>query len=164
MSLIDIVILGIVALAGFLGYRSGLMSHLLGVLGIAPGLLLAVRLLPWVMERAGDRLSLLNPFGASAGVLLAGAVLGYIVGRLAGRLFLKIMPGTIRLADRLAGTLALAAAAGTVIWLLLPLAEVTPGWLSEQIEGSAAARFARNYLPGQPDVISSVRSLAGRLA
>ena len=163
MSFVDLGVGVYLILSGWQGYRSGLLSRLVGLACIAPGLIIALRILPRVLNRTAESLSLNNPFGVSVGVLLAGAYGGYLVGRLIGLAFRRFLPSSIRLADKLAGMLAMAAVAGAVFWLLLPAMEVTPGWLSDQTERSALARLANNLLPDQPDVLSSLRQVVSRL-
>ena len=168
MSLIDLVFFGFLALFGLLGYRSGLLARLAALGGAVPGLLIAIRILPRIIERSADGvdadgISPMGPLGISAGVLIGGTLLGYLCGWVLGLMFRKLLPGAIRLGDRLAGMIVMAAIAGALLWLLLPVMEATPGWFSEQTRNSAAARFSRNYLPTQPDLISSVRSLLENL-
>ena len=55
----------------------------------------------------------------------------------------------------------MAAVGGTLLWLLLPVMEATPGWFADQTRNSATARFSNNYLPTQPDVMTSMKSLLG---
>ncbi len=164
MSLIDLVFFGFLALFGLLGYRSGLLARLAALGGAVPGLLIAIRILPRIIERStdgldADGLNPLGPLGISAGVLIGGTLLGYLCGWTLGLMFRKLLPGPIRLGDRLAGMIVMAAVAGALLWVLFPVMEATPGWFSEQTRNSAAARFSRNYLPTPPDLISSVRSL-----
>ena len=161
MSLIDLVFFVFFVLFGLLGYRSGLLARLAALAGIVPGILIAIRILPGIMDRAQDGFDPMDPLGISAGVLIGGTLLGYLCGWVLGLMFRKLLPGPIRLGDRLAGMMVMAAVGGTLIWLLLPVMEATPGWFADQTRNSATARFSNNYLPTQPDVMTSMKSLLG---
>ena len=156
MNLLDLTIVGVLLLAALIGLRTGLLRPGLGWLGVAAGQFAAVRLTPWVLDRTEERVAdthtLVHPLGVSAGVLVAGAIAGYVAGQLLGRLLHLALPGPLRTADRIAGCVAAAAAAGTIIWLLLPMAAATPGWFATQAADSRLTNLALEALPTPPDV------------
>ncbi len=156
MNLLDLVIVAVLLLGALWGLRTGLLRPGLAWLGVAPGLLAAVRLMPWVLEQTGgwigDTRSVAHPLGISAGVLVLGALVGRIAGGLLGRLLHLALPGPLRTADRIAGCVAAAAAAGTIMWMLLPMIATTPGWFAAQAADSAVTGFALDVLPMPPDV------------
>ncbi len=160
MNLLDLLVLGVLALAALLGLRTGLLKPLLAWLGIAPGLLGAIRLLPWALEEiasvAQNWHPMAYPLGVSAGILVLGALAGHIAGHLLGRLLHLALPQPLRLADRVAGLLVAAAAAGTLAWLLAPTAATTPGWFSEAAADSLLVRLSLQQLPAPPEGLDRV--------
>ena len=160
MNLLDLAVLGLLLLAALLGLRTGLVRPGLARLGVAPGLLAAVRLLPWVLEQTADDVErwhpLAYPLGVSAGTLVTGALAGHVAGSVLGRLLHLALPESLRKVDRIAGCLVVAAATGAVIWLLVPVAATTPGWLAEQAEGSFFIHWSLEQLPRPPEGLDRV--------
>ena len=160
MNLLDLAVLGLLLLGAVVGLRTGLLRPGLAWLGVAPGLLAGIRLLPWVLEQIADDVQrwhpLAYPLGVSAGVLVAGAVAGHLAGSLLGRLLHLALPASLRKVDLLAGCVAAAAVVGTLVWLLAPMAATTPGWLAEQAEGSLLVRWSLEELPPPPEGLDRV--------
>ena len=154
MNLLDLLVLGLLLLAALLGLRTGLLRPGLAWLGTAPGLLGAIRLLPWALEEIAPEAQrwhpLAYPLGVSAGILVAGALAGHIAGYALGRLLHLALPESLRTADRVAGFVAAAAVAGALIWLLAPTAATTPGWFATAAEGSLLVRSSLELLPPPP--------------
>ncbi|MDE0654872.1 MAG: CvpA family protein [bacterium] len=160
MNLLDLAVVGALLLAGLVGLRTGLLQPGLAWFGVAPGLLGAIRLLPWALEEIGPATErwhpMAYPLGVSAGVLVAGALVGHIAGYWLGRLLHLALPESLRTADRVAGFIAVAAVAGALAWLLAPTAASTPGWLSEASEGSLLMRTSLELLPPPPEGLDRV--------
>ena len=155
MSLLDLAVVGLLLLGALVGLRSGLLRPGLAWLGVAPGLLGAIRLLPWALEEIAPAAERWHPtaypLGVSAGILAAGALAGHIAGYALGRLLHLALPESLRTADRVAGFVAVAAVAGALVWLLAPTAASTPGWLAEASEGSLFVRLSLEHLPPPPE-------------
>ncbi|MCY3925206.1 MAG: CvpA family protein [bacterium] len=160
MNLLDLGIVGLLLLGALRGLWTGLLRPGLAWLGVAPGLFVAVELLPWVLEQIAEPVEqwhpLAYPLGVSAGVLVTGALAGRLVGSALGRTLQVALPESVRKADRLAGCLVAAAAVGAVVWLLVPMAATTPGWLAEQAEGSVLVRWSLQRLPPPPEGLDRV--------
>ncbi len=160
MNLLDLAVLGLLVLGALVGLRTGLVRPGLAWLGVAPGLLAAVRLLPWVLEQIADDVErwhpLAYPLGVSAGMLVTGALAGHLAGSVLGRLLHLALPESLRKVDRIAGCIVAAAAVGAVIWLLVPMAATTPGWLASQAEGSVFVRWSLEQLPPPPEGLDRV--------
>ena len=160
MNLLDLAVLGLQLLGALVGLRTGLLRPGLAWLGVAPGLLAATRLLPWVLEQIADDVArwhpLAYPLGVSAGTLVAGALAGHLAGHALGRLLHLALPDSLRTADRIAGCIVAAAAVGSVLWLLAPMAATTPGWFAEQAEGSLLVRWSLESLPSPPEGLDRV--------
>lgn len=155
MNLLDLAVVGLLLLAALVGLRTGLIRSGLAWLGVAPGLIGAIRLLPWALEEIAPSTERWHPaaypLGVSAGILAAGALVGHLAGYALGRLLHLALPESLRTADRVAGFFAAAAVAGALLWLLAPTAAGTPGWLAEASEGSRLVRLSLEHLPAPPE-------------
>lgn len=160
MNLLDLAVLGLLLLGALLGFRTGLLRPGLAWLGVAPGLAGAARLLPWALEEIAPHTDrwhpLAYPLGVTAGVLIVGALAGHLAGHYLGRLLHLALPESMRTVDRIVGCVAVAAVVGTVIWLLVPMAATTPGWLAENAEGSLFVRLSLEHLPPPPEAFDRV--------
>lgn len=144
------------------GWRLGLLTRAASWIGLGLGLLLALRVLPWILEwqkgAPHDRLVILTLvvlFGAAMG----GQAIGYWIGR-------RWRPDTEEQRVATAFDRVLGAVAGTVgvlalVWLTLPLLGQATGWPAEQARGSAVVRFFDEHLPAPPDSMAALRALAG---
>ncbi len=160
MTLLDLAVLGLLLLGALLGLRTGLLRPGLAWLGVAPGLLVATRILPWVLDETAPHADpwhpLAFPLGVTAGVLVAGALVGHLAGYLIGKLLHMALPESLRNADRIAGCIVVAAVVGTMLWLLTPTVATTPGWPAEQSEGSFFVRLSLERLPAPPEALDRV--------
>lgn len=154
MNLLDLAVGGMILLGALLGLRTGLLRPGLAWLGVVPGLVGAVRLLPWALEEIAPSAQRWHPaaypLGVSAGILAAGALAGHLTGYILGRLLHLALPESLRTVDRVAGLIAVAAVTGALLWLLAPTAASTPGWLAEASEDSRLVRLSLEHLPPPP--------------
>jgi S1-C subfamily serine protease len=161
MSILDVLLLALAAGAVVGGYRLGFVTRVVSWIGLALGLVVAVRLAPALVER-------LDPSHAglvlvlTIGLLLVGASLGQALGFFLGA---RLRPHhTDGVAGRVDGALgALAGVAGLVVlvWLLLPVLAVSPEWISRPVTTSWVARTIDRRLPPPPDAMAALRSLVG---
>ncbi|MYB25277.1 MAG: hypothetical protein F4X37_09305 [Acidimicrobiia bacterium] len=155
MNLLDLAVAGLLLLAALVGLRTGLLRPGLAWLGVAPGLIGAVRLLPWALAEVAPAAEgwhpTAYPLGVSAGVLATGALAGHLAGYALGRILHLALPGPLRTADRIAGLLAATAVAAALVWLLAPTVASTPGWLTETSESSHLLRASLEHLPPPPE-------------
>ena len=155
MNLLDLAVVGLLLLGGLVGLRTGLIRPGLAWLGVAPGLVGAIRLLPWALEEIAPAAERWHPtaypLGVSAGILVVGALAGHVAGHALGRLVHVALPESLRTADRVAGFVAVAAVAGALVWLLAPMAASTPGWPAEASAGSLLVRASLEHLPPAPE-------------
>lgn len=160
MNLLDLAVLGLLLLGALLGLRRGLLRPGLAWLGVAGGLAVATRIMPWALKEiaahAGRWHPVAYPLGITAGVLVAGALAGHLAGTLLGRILHVALVDSLRTLDRAAGCIVAAATLGTVIWLLVPMAATTPGWLTEQAEGSFLVALSLEHLPAPPEGLDRV--------
>ena len=161
MNLLDVVVVGLAALAAVIGFRLGFVTRVVSWIGLALGLFLAVRILPWV-------LGLMTGAGPSEVLLVAvllvfvGAFAGQGVGYMLGhRLQPHHADGSARGVDRALGAVAGVVGVVIMVWLLLPILSDTPGWVARQASTSYVARQIDDRLPEAPDAVQALRSLVG---
>ncbi len=161
MNLFDVVIVGLVVAGIVGGYRLGMVTRVASWIGMFLGLFLAVRLLPWILERL-PRSGGLTSFAVVVGVLLFLAFLGQGIGLWLGSTVRPVGDdGTVTVTDRVLGGLAGFVGTVVMIWLLLPLAAHTPGWVASEVTGSALARELDQRLPEAPDTVQALQGFVG---
>ena len=161
MSIIDLVLLGVIALAVFGGYRLGFITRVVSWIGLAAGLALGVWLLPKFLDQLGSANHGLV-LVLSIGLLLVGASLGQALGFVVGgRLSPRRRDGAFGLLDRTLGAIAGLAGVVVILWLVIPVFVASPGWVSTQTSKSWIARTVDNSLPPAPDAMQALRSVIG---
>ncbi len=161
MNALDLVLVAVTIAAVVAGYRLGFTTRVLSWIGLGAGLVLGVRVLPWVLDRVGG-----SPRGqlilVALAVVLAGAVLGQTVGLALGLRFApRPRSGAVQRADRVLGALAGLVGVCALIWLLLPLVAATQGWPADLTAHSRVARAFAEDLPTAPDASQMVETLVG---
>ncbi len=160
MSLLDVVLLGAIALAVIGGYRLGLITRVVSWVGLAAGLALAV----WLLPRFLDQLDTSNRglvLILSIGLLLVGATLGQALGFMVGGRLTPRRDGALGVADRVLGGLAGLVGVIVILWLIIPVFVAGPPWLSAQTSNSFIARGVGNSFPPAPDAMQALRSVIG---
>jgi S1-C subfamily serine protease len=155
-----LVIVAIAAIVG--GYRLGFTTRVLSWVGLAIGLVIGLRLLPWVVREAGG-VNQAKVVVLAIAVVVAAAALGQGVGLwLGNRLTPRATGGAAATTDQVFGGLAGLLGMVAVAWVILPVLLVTPGWPSHLATGSTLASAITDHLPEPPDVASALRSLVGQ--
>nr|WP_283250945.1 MarP family serine protease [Rhabdothermincola salaria] len=153
------VVVGVAVAVG--GYRLGFITRVVSWIGLAVGLILAVRLAPALVSRidpshAGIVLVL------TVGLLLVGASLGQALGFLVGgRLRPRRPDGVVGRLDGAMGAIAGVVGLVALVWLMLPVLAVSPPWISRPVTTSWVARAVDQNLPEPPDAMAALRSLVG---
>ncbi len=161
MNLLDAVIALVAITAAIGGYRLGFVTRVISWIGMALGLLAAIRLLPFVLDhlRGNDQFVLLV---TTLAVVFTGAFVGQGLGFLIGnRLRPRAAGAAVRRIDGAAGAVAGVVGVAVLVWLLLPVLVGASGFPAEQATSSAVARELDGYLPDAPDSIQAMRSLFG---
>ena len=161
VNLLDLLIavLAVGAVVG--GFRLGVTARVLSWLGLAAGLVLALRALPWVLGRM-DGTDHLRVVLVAITLIVSGAVVGQVLGLALGtRLAPRSQSGHAATVDHALGGVAGLVGLLVLVWLLLPLVAVTPGWPSEMTSGSLVARTFSERLPQPPDAEQALRALVG---
>lgn len=160
MNLFDLVIVALVVAAAVGGYRLGFVTRVLSWIGMAIGLVIAVKILPSVLDRMRGATQLWVLFVALAilfGLAFAGQGIGFAIGH-------RVRParrGEVTRVDGAFGALAGALGVIALVWLLLPMLAETRGWVAEQARSSAIAQAIDSRLPAAPDSMQALRSLVG---
>lgn len=161
MNQLDLVILIVAIAAAVGGYRLGFVTRVISWIGMGLGLVLAIRLLPLVLDRmrGSDQFVLLV---VTLAVVFAGAFIGQAIGFFIGnRIRPRAAEGPVRHLDGVAGALAGVAGVAVLAWLLLPVLSGASGFPAEQVTSSRIAQQLDDRLPDAPDSIQALRSLFG---
>ena len=161
MNLLDGIIVVSALSAGIAAWRLGFVARAASWIGMACGVYLAGRLLPWVLDElddAGDT----EVFLAVIALLVGGGFLGQAVGLLVGgRLRVAIPEGSAQTVDKAGGALAGVVGVFLLLWLTLPTMATVPGWPADQARNSTLARAVESVLPEPPDTFATLGRFIG---
>jgi uncharacterized membrane protein required for colicin V production len=153
----DVIAVLLVVLAVILGFRSGALPQIGGLLGAIGGAALAIAALPAVAEPLADVDPSFRPFLVLAGLLIAvgvGESIGSAVGR---RIAGALGTGVLGAADRVGGAFVGAAQALLIIWLAGGLLAIGPvPRLTEAAQTSGAVRGLNAVLPPPTEIAADL--------
>jgi S1-C subfamily serine protease len=157
---LDLVAITLVVLAVILGFRSGALPQIGGLLGAVGGGALAVLVLPLLVEPLDAVPAGLRPYVVLAG-LLAAVGIGEGIGSALGRYLTgSLGSGLLGAADRLAGGITGAAQALLIVWLAGGLLAIGPvPRLTEAAQTSTAVRTLNGILPAPAEIASELGNL-----
>jgi S1-C subfamily serine protease len=157
---LDLVAIALVVLAAVLGFRSGALPQLGGLLGAVGGGALAVLALPLLVDPLDAVPAGIRPYVVLAGLLAAVGV-GEGIGSAIGRTFTgRLGSGFLGAADRVAGALTGAAQALLIIWLAGGLLAIGPvPRLTEAAQTSTAVRTLNHILPPPAEIATELGNL-----
>ena len=162
MNPLDLVAILVVVLAVILGFTTGALPQVGGLLGAVGGGALAILALPHLVEPLDTVPVNVRPYVVLAGLLLAigvGESIGSTIGRAAAR---QLGTGFLGAADRVAGGLTGAAQALLVIWLAGGLLAIGPvPRLTEAAQTSTAIRTLNSVLPPPGEIAGELGALIG---
>lgn len=161
MNLLDLAIVALGVTAMFGGYRLGFLTRTASWVGMALGLWMGARTLPWLVEQFDHEgpASLLLLGGI---VLLVASFLGQALGVVVGsRLRVNLPSREWAVADHTFGALAGALGVVIAVWLLLPTMANVPGAFAGQARNSVLARQIDRLFPDAPDALVALRRLVG---
>ena len=159
MNLLDLAVLSVMVIAGFGGYRVGLLTRVAGWVGWLVGLVVASAVAPSVLgviQGPDPQLRLVIVIGLFLLVASLGAALGELGGAWLRRL---LPPGGLRQADRMAGAGAGALGVLVIVWLLLPVVAEVPGGVARLARNSAVLRVVDRLAPTAPGPLHALRDL-----
>lgn len=153
MNPLDLAAIGLVLFEAVLGFRSGALPQLGGLVGAGVGAIAAIAALPFLADPIGSIDPSLRPFIVLAGLLLAVGI-GESVGSAIGlSLTRRLGGGFLGAADRVGGALVGTAQAVLVIWLVGGLVALGPFVkLTEAAQTSTAIRALNAILPAPGDL------------
>lgn len=159
MNIVDIVLVLLLVLAAFSGYRQGLVTALLTLIGAVGGAMLGIRLAPLLIDQVPDSAA---KIAIAIALMVAGVGLGELLGSWLGSLITRRLRWRpVRAVDRGLGLVGQAIAVLAVAWLIaLPLAAAPVPWLSSQIRTSAVLGGVDRVMPpAAQDVSARLRTV-----
>jgi S1-C subfamily serine protease len=161
VNLLDLVFLGLAGAAAVGGYRLGFLTRTVSWLGMAIGLVVSARSLPWLLRQFEDQ-SAANLLLFAGVVLLGGTFAGQALGILVGnRLRFSLPSRDWVIADHALGAVSGLLGVAVALWLLLPTMGAAPGFFAEQTRQSVLARALDRTFPPAPDTLVALRQLVG---
>ena len=162
MNAFDLVVIGVVIVAGTAGFRLGFVTRAASWVGLAVGFYFAVRLLPTLLRSVGPD-GAATRLGLAALVIFGGTFLGQAIGMVMGHRIVSSVPKKMgfRTLDHTLGLCLGALGVLAVVWLLLPTLAAVPGLSAQLARGSLVARTIDRVAPPPPDAADTVRRLVG---
>jgi S1-C subfamily serine protease len=160
VTLLDLLLLGALALSVAAGHRTGLLVRLAGLGGVVGGLALAVLTVPVVL-RAVPPVTAAGGLAVAVATVAVTVLLTMVVLQVgAFRLRGAIVDERVRALDRLGGAVVGATVALALVWLAAPLAGVVPGRLGEEVRRSTVVAVVEELTPTAPTPAAALRTLA----
>lgn len=160
-NLFDLLVVVAIGLAASAGWRLGFLTRVASWTGAALGLVVALRALPWIVERLEGADSLRVAL-TGGGVIVAGVSIGSLLGLLVGNRVRSAVSGEqLGTADRAAGAVVGGIGVLVGVWLLVPLVADFSDMPSEQVRESRIARAIDDLFPDPPDGVLALRRLIG---
>jgi S1-C subfamily serine protease len=157
---LDLVAIVLIVLAVVLGFRSGALPQIGGLIGAVGGGGLAILALPLLVDPLDAIPAGIRPYAVLAGLLTAIGV-GEGIGSAVGRYVTGALgTGFLGAADRVAGGLTGAAQALLIVWLAGGLLAIGPiPRLTEAAQTSTAVRALNGILPPPAEIASELGDL-----
>ncbi|MEJ5918931.1 MULTISPECIES: MarP family serine protease [unclassified Corynebacterium] len=145
-SFVDVLLIGVVVLAMWIGWKQGAVAASLAILGVIAGGVLGLELAPHAMKSVAGSLPKLM---AGLALVLILVVIGHSVGSVAGQSIRNnLRSPTARGVDSGFGAVVQTIAALLVTWLVaVPMATVVPGFVGEQIRESRGLNIVDALAP-----------------
>jgi S1-C subfamily serine protease len=152
-SVVDLVLIGLLLIFAFNGYRQGFVVGLFSFAGFFSGALVGLQLGPLIADNFssdGSRVlvSIIIVFGLA---VLGQAIAGFLGSRLRG----AIRSPTMQQADDAGGAIVSVIAVLLVIWLVAtPLSQSSLPWLARSVSNSAILGVVDKVMPSQARALS----------
>lgn len=160
MNLFDLVVVVLVAVAMVVGFRSGALPQLAGLLGALAGGVLAILALPFLETALASVEPAVRAFAVLAGILFTvgiGEAIGSTVGRSAAAFLGEGLFGAL---DRVLGSVVGAVQALLIVWLAGGLLAAGPSpTLSAQAQTSFLVRALDAFLPAPTELAGDLARL-----
>ena len=152
MNPIDLAAIALIVVGAWLGFRSGALPQIGGLIGAIGGAALVIALLPALADPIGEIDPNIRPFVVLGGLLIVvalGESIGSTVGRRAAT---GLGTGVLSAADRVGGAFVGVAQALLIVWLVGGLLAIGPiARLTEAAQTSKAVRALAIILPPPGD-------------
>lgn len=156
VTALDLLLLAMLVVAAYSGYRRGFLMQLVTYAGLGAGLIIGTLLAPVIGRWADDPA---EQAGLVLGTILVLGGLGNAIGWSIGRLLrAKAQETSLRRADSIGGSAMSVTAGLLVIWFLAQSLIAGPSpTLSREIRGSAVVRTLDAVLPPPPSLVRETR-------
>lgn len=156
MNALDVAIIATALLAGFGGWRLGLVARLFAWAGVFTGLAIGVNFVPKVVTALGGN-SADDRIGAALLFLFLVASIGQAFGLIIGLLVHRVfpLPTPLPLWDRIAGATAGALGLLALTWLGIPSLATAQGWPARMSRDSFMVAAIQEIAPKQPSLFAS---------
>lgn len=160
--MLDLFLVVALVLAAIGGYRLGFVARAASWAGMLLGVVVAARLLPWVIESVGDPGNRPQLLLVAVGLLLGGAAMGQALGVFVGnRAQLGITSAAGKRVDAAGGGVAGVVGLLVLVWLLVPALADVSGWQAREVRRSRVVATLTDTLPAAPDATRTLRRLLG---
>jgi S1-C subfamily serine protease len=153
VNLFDLLVVVLVVVAVFIGFTSGALPQIGGLLGAFAGGALAIVLLPWLEPLVDGLMPLIRAVVVLAGMLVVvaiGEAIGSAIGRVAA---IRLQGSPFGTVDRAFGGFVGAAQALLVVWLVGGLLAAGPmRALATQAQTSVVVRGLNSVLPAPTEI------------
>jgi S1-C subfamily serine protease len=164
VNFLDLIVVGVAAAAGYLGYRMGFVRRVTSWAGLALGLLLAVTFVPDIADALRGSPPRTRLLASLAFVVLAATVaqaIGYTIGSAVHSRLHRHVGSGVQRGDRLAGAAVGVCGVLVLMWLLIPALASSPGWPARAVRDSAVARAIDGLAPDPPSESETLGRLVG---
>jgi S1-C subfamily serine protease len=154
VNYVDLVLILLLVVAGFSGYRKGLITAVLSLVGAVAGALLALQIAPALASHVDEQLA---KIGIGGVLVVVGIILGMAVGTWLGSLVARQLRWQPAVAvDRGLGMVGQMVAVLALAWLVaLPIAALPVPSLSAQIRSSSVIASVDKVMPPQAERVSA---------
>jgi S1-C subfamily serine protease len=158
MTLLDLLLLTVLAISAAGGYRMGLIVRAASLIGFLGGIALAVLTVPYALDLVAPA-SLLGRAGTVlVAMLVTVAATSAIAQGLANGVRRAVHDSPLKVIDRIGGAAAGIATTLVIIWFAAPLAGMIPGLLAQQVRGSAIVTAVQTLGPDAPNPLAGLQT------
>ena len=164
MNFLDLVVLGVAAGAGWVGYRLGFVRRATSWAGLAVGIVVGVLFVPDVADALRGSPPRTRLLASLAFVVVVAAVAQAVGAAIGASLHARLghHAGTgLRQGDRIAGAALGVTGVLVLMWLLIPALAGSPGWTARAVRDSALARVIDRLAPSPPSESETLGRLVG---
>ena len=160
LNVIDLAVVVLALVLGFLGWRSGAIPQVLGLAGAAAGIGLVIVLAPTAVDLLGDLEPPARAFVAFAGAFVLVAVTEAVGASVGGVLRDRLRPGVLGRLDQALGSVFGVLQALVLAWLIGGLLAAGPfPTLAKEAQRSVAVRSLLQTLPPPVEVAADIAGL-----